>query len=174
MPSCDSKRYKRSEKNKKKQKKKKTERRKRNYLSLARLGPHLLGGGRSHGNTHTQVNQLDVYMHRAEKGVCWKCTVKKGESEKTMRSRSRSRSTSCELAVARVSMFCVTLTLQKSLTIANFFPSFLFLLFFFSFSRLSYSPCVPQSWRSSRFLFLFCSLSFLSLSLSLSLSLNDA
>lgn len=30
-----------------------------------------------HGNTHTQVNQLDVYMHGAEKEVGWKCTVKR-------------------------------------------------------------------------------------------------
>lgn len=30
-----------------------------------------------HGNTHTQVNQLDVYMHGAEKRVCWKCSTVK-------------------------------------------------------------------------------------------------
>ena len=170
MPSCDSKRFnKRSERGEKNRKKERQREEKRNYLSLARLGPHLLDGGRSHGNTHTQVNQLDVYICiEQKKGVCWKCTVKKKvRARKTMRSRSRSRSAIASWPGSLGSRWLLRAWHCKNLSRSPIFSSVPFLRpFFLCRPRLPYHLSVAFRKLEDCLVlfFFFVSFSFLSLS----------
>lgn len=61
----------------------------KDYLSLARLGPHLSGGIGSHGNTHTSKPVRCRYAHGVEKKGLLKVYFREGKSG-TMRSPGRS------------------------------------------------------------------------------------
>ena len=173
MPSCDSKRFnKRSERGEKNRKKERQREEKRNYLSLARLGPHLLDGGRSHGNTHTQVNQLDVYIYASSRkrgfagNALWK---KRWEREKQCdRDRDHDRLLRAGLVRWGLGGCCVPDTAKISHDRQSFLPS--------PFSVLSFSVALVSRTisplRSANLKIVSFSFSFLFLSL-FSLSLND-